>query len=75
MYRGFGHNGVTTTNIVIIESSQGMALASSSGGLRLQASGGLWFDSNANVRVNGVYRNIGASLAALAAAAGISLPS
>ena len=58
IYDGYGSDGVNRTDLVYIESTQGIAIVASKG-MALRAGDGIWIPDDIHITVNGSYINLG----------------
>lgn len=57
IYDGYGHDGVSNTDLIQITSSRGIVI-SANNGLRLDAGGGIWLNGDVHIRVGGSWVNL-----------------
>lgn len=58
IYDGYGSDGVNRTNLVYIESTQGIAIVANKG-MALRAGDGIWIPNDIHIMVNGGYVDLG----------------
>lgn len=60
---GQGHDGQSTTDIIEMLSNKGIVINAQGGGMRIEATSGIWLNSQTLVKHNGSYVDVGEKLA------------